>query len=840
MPNFRSSLPLPSSHTECETWAAYDAAFTTLFRWCRLIATKTAWHSFNHVTWLASWAPIVRWIFQFSREHWATSPGSNGPREIHPRDWSYGFTGGTLCQNTSEATGVERVSCVGEWGQPDSRLHSWTFCALWLIFHPMMCVLTCPRKYANGCAIWCRATVIAVFLSFSWMAMHTLAWTRSLAFGMPMLPPSQLLLAWQTQRWRTPTARSCANSPSVTTCVSVTRSFAVAPRSILMMGFALLGLIISYSPKAFVAKSSPVKYGIVLEMRYRSSTVMPGEITDRWSLASTSSFATAKRSTREWHGTRTNCTAAYGALASQHSCMMWSPNCEVSNGMLWRREAPTKCTEHYMTPSWSKQYGILPGVLEGLTGKATTQNLQLQHSDDTQQGSPCDSFVTTLRTSQKSAMPLRNANPLQKQSAKSSAASGMISKPILWLKSPKLGGDETLLQPGSFHELWVGREWARRGGKWPLLPRLSLTKRVAAVPVAKWPARRSVGQRVSKPNSRSHGSAPHAHLREGRISAWRTQRELRHARLRRTPPQWSFPAVVWRMLLEPGRGMRCARLGVGAEKPAISNTNVSKGFLMLHASMQASWQSPACWHRSSAFTVAKKSAKPGPSGLRLLHTLESLGKAYYAQVWKRVPKTYLRHYATGYMASRRREQAILQQSLLRHRLRQGRVSHFTAFYDLANAFASASHQRALEPFIHDAALPPAECAHLRQRLYLAQMQLPCADGVLQCRIGSGTLPGDTIAGPWFLAAYHPCLDAYLQTSPQLAITAVFPDELQRGLELMLPGRHVPAQLDVSLSSYADDVARTMRAASAISLQRTASLSSTAMSRSGPGLFAERG
>ena len=88
----------------------------------------------------------MRWIFQCSRENWATSPGLNGPREIHPRDWSYGLTGGTLCQNTSEATGVERVSCVGEWGQPDRRLHSWTFFALWLIFHPMMRALTYLSK----------------------------------------------------------------------------------------------------------------------------------------------------------------------------------------------------------------------------------------------------------------------------------------------------------------------------------------------------------------------------------------------------------------------------------------------------------------------------------------------------------------------------------------------------------------------------------------------------------------------------------------------------------------------------------------------------------------------
>ena len=332
-----------------------------------------------------------------------------------------------------------------------------------------------------------------------------------------------------------------------------------------------------------------------------------------------------------------------------------------------------------------------------------------------------------------------------------------------------------------------------------------------------------------------------AHLRMGRWSAWRTQRELRYSKLRKTPPPWSFPAAVWRMLLEPDKGTRCRQNGVRNCQVPLPSPNVSSGFLMLHASMQASRASPRCWHKTGAFTIAKRNGKTGPAGLRLLHSLESLGKAYYAQVWKRVPATYKRHYAAGYLAHRRREQAILQQSLLRHRLQQGRVSHFTAFYDLANAFACASHQRTLAPFLASTQLPSAECAHLRQRLQMAQMVLPCADGALHCSIGSGTLPGDTIAGPWFLAAYHPRLDSYLQSSKRLAVTASSP-ELQRGLANILAGNlaversesvdppSVPMQMDVSLSSYADDVARTMRADSALCLHNAASLSSTLLSR----------
>ena len=159
-------------------------------------------------------------------------------------------------------------------------------------------------------------------------------------------------------------------------------------------------------------------------------------------------------------------------------------------------------------------------------------------------------------------------------------------------------------------------------------------------------------------------------LYNGRVSAWRTQRELRYSKLRKTPPPWSFPAAVWRMLLEPGRGMRRKRQGLGASDVQVPNSKVRTGFHMLHASMQASPQSTMLARDQCLYHRKEECQKRTRGFARLLHSLESLGKAYYAQVWKCVPATYKRHHASGHLPCRRREQTILQQCLLRHRLRQ--------------------------------------------------------------------------------------------------------------------------------------------------------------------------
>ena len=269
----------------------------------------------------------------------------------------------------------------------------------------------------------------------------------------------------------------------------------------------------------------------------------------------------------------------------------------------------------------------------------------------------------------------------------------------------------------------------------------------------------------------------------------------------------------------------CPETWAWRNTPTHTTPNVQQAFTVLHASMQATGSTPQSWHRTSAFTTPKHNGKQGLSRQRLLHTLESLGKVYFAQLWKRTPRTYTRHYATGYLPHRRREQAILQQSVARHRLQKTKISHATAFYDLANAFASASHTHTLAPYVLQSQFPPAEQQHLLQRLEHAQMVVQRSDGELQQQIGSGSLPGDSIAGPWFLAGYHHKLDRYLHNTSNLAITAARPPQFEG-----FPQHASPAALDISFTSYADDVARTVCTTTSLQLHYVAQQSNDQLSQ----------
>ena len=109
------------------------------------------------------------------------------------------------------------------------------------------------------------------------------------------------------------------------------------------------------------------------------------------------------------------------------------------------------------------------------------------------------------------------------------------------------------------------------------------------------------------------------------------------------------------------------------------------------------------------------------------------------------------------------------------------------------------------------------CKHasgiLSQRLLEANLSLDCVDGILLLLIGSGTLPGDSIAGIWFLCAYHMAIDGF-QTEANSAISFNVPwlhrcicdDSSQKLLMWGLKDNNV----DVSISAYADDVYKTRR------------------------------
>ena len=121
----------------------------------------------------------------------------------------------------------------------------------------------------------------------------------------------------------------------------------------------------------------------------------------------------------------------------------------------------------------------------------------------------------------------------------------------------------------------------------------------------------------------------------------------------------------------------------------------------------------------------------------------------------------------------------------------------------SNAFACPSHE-ALANRARLMQLPFPGDLHMCQHVQKARFTLPCVEGRLTCTIGSGTLPGDSVAGPWFLSAFHPRIDAYIDSTQHLAVWADcswLPSLVPEAQWQSLPAP-VSGAIDVSLS--ADD------------------------------------
>ena len=101
----------------------------------------------------------------------------------------------------------------------------------------------------------------------------------------------------------------------------------------------------------------------------------------------------------------------------------------------------------------------------------------------------------------------------------------------------------------------------------------------------------------------------------------------------------------------------------------------------------------------------------------------------------------------------------------------------------------------LDQTIHQISVP-ADKNLLRQRFRQAIMQVHACDGTLELQTGSGTLQGDGLAAQLFLEPYHPVLDVVQQQSRTL--------DNENLLDVRDPIHNV--DVNVSLSSYADDVA----------------------------------
>ena len=223
-----------------------------------------------------------------------------------------------------------------------------------------------------------------------------------------------------------------------------------------------------------------------------------------------------------------------------------------------------------------------------------------------------------------------------------------------------------------------------------------------------------------------------------RVIEPRFRRCLARAPFRKAPPAWSFPCALWRLLVDSNAIRGKQRHGIGFEQRATHSDVFDEVFRAL------------VWHMSVSL-LSKNNNKSCISGLRLVHTLDTAGKAYYSQLWKLVTHSWQRDYATGLCHRGRREQAIAQHGVLREKYRAAKQNLTAVLYDLTNAFACGAQESQAGDPASPADVVRAEVQnlkareHLCQRLAGGQLRLDCADGQLAAKIGSGTLPSDTVA-----------------------------------------------------------------------------------------------
>ena len=244
----------------------------------------------------------------------------------------------------------------------------------------------------------------------------------------------------------------------------------------------------------------------------------------------------------------------------------------------------------------------------------------------------------------------------------------------------------------------------------------------------------------------------------------RVASQVWYAKTRKAVPCWTIPNEIWRMLLYPNSNTAQPRPGLGHKHFPLRTPKLQQALQQLFVHMRCSESAPLEWHCSQGTQLDKRNGKPSCQGIRVVNVLDPMGKHFYRMLWRRGKSQAARDYASGYVRHRSREEAILQQCCLGHRLRKAGVGHATLYKDVANAFYSPLHHQ-LDMAIEKTMQWPDQ-ALLKQQHKAACIYLQAADGPVLLSGGSGALQGDSIASDLFVEQYHPLVDEWLQRAAQ--------------------------------------------------------------------------
>ena len=261
---------------------------------------------------------------------------------------------------------------------------------------------------------------------------------------------------------------------------------------------------------------------------------------------------------------------------------------------------------------------------------------------------------------------------------------------------------------------------------------------------------------------------------------------------------------LWRQLVSPNEYYVRRRHGLGFDG-TLDTSIVGKCLLALFVSIRLYDVAPLQWHLSQTFQIDKHNNKPACEGLRTINTFEPLGKAFIKTLWDRGQRPKRQRVGFG---------DILLTSLASHLLCNAELSS-TDCGKLVSLIAIRSTTRLMLFRVWLALCATMSLTthvdlqiddFLKQRNNEAILLIHASDRKVFIQSGSGSLQGDSHAGAQFLEQYHPAVDTWLTSLAE-----------HEGAEFYVQDPVNQQFVDASVSTYADDVARTSLCQSATEL-----------------------
>lgn len=274
-------------------------------------------------------------------------------------------------------------------------------------------------------------------------------------------------------------------------------------------------------------------------------------------------------------------------------------------------------------------------------------------------------------------------------------------------------------------------------------------------------------------------------------------RRMRRGPKRRTPPPWSLPTEIWAMLTNPLWQRKRGRPGLGLEcSSADYPAAFTKKLVGVMTTVHHKGRTPQAAHQSRLVEVAKNNGKSGVLGLRLLHLLCPFWAVWHKVRWDEGPAYEIPHWAHGFEAGRRREDAIAVTMIAGEKLAANDYQFVDTQHDLTNAFATVRKERLRETL--EVRIGYDAQGYFRQKVDQASTVVMPVDGDAQYYdIGSGVLMGDKCAPPWFNAAiWEDLKDWQYNYHEQLGTEGT---ALLTKCEMLYP------EVDLALTVFADDI-----------------------------------